>query len=193
METSSESLLNKVKTHEKEMTFDLNNEIIQREHSGSLNDKWNLYYHLPNDKKWDLNSYKIIMKEIDNNDKLVSLNNNFTEKIVKNCMLFIMKDEITPMWEDPRNRNGGCFSFKVINKFVNNVWKSVFYALCGGTLFINREYHHLINGITISPKKNFCILKIWLEDCSIQDVSLIDNIPNLYKPGALFKSHSPEF
>lgn len=160
---------------------------------GSLSDKWILYYHLPNDKKWDLDSYKIIMKDIDNLDKLIILNKTLTEKIVKNCMLFVMKNKITPMWEDPKNRKGGCFSFKVINKFAADVWKNVFFALCGETLFINRQHHKLVNGITISPKKNFCILKIWLENCSLQDVSLIESIPNLYKPGALFKAHSPEF
>lgn len=157
--------------------------------SYTLTDKWTLYYHLPNEKKWDLDSYKIIMCDIDNLDKLIAVNDNLTEKIIKNCMLFVMKNGITPMWEDPKNRNGGCFSFKVKNIFAASVWRSVFYALCGCTLFTKKEHHRLVNGITVSPKKNFCILKIWLEDYSLQDVSQIENIPNLYKPGALFKSH----
>ena len=35
----------------------------------NLNGKWDLYYHLPNDKNWDLNSYKTIMNNIDKNHK----------------------------------------------------------------------------------------------------------------------------
>ena len=30
--------------------------------------------------------------------------------LVENCMLFMMRDGIKPAWEDPENRNGGCFS-----------------------------------------------------------------------------------
>ena len=36
-----------------------------------------------------------------------------------------------------------------------------------------------INGITISPKKNFCIIKIWLATCDVQDPSKIDDIGNV--------------
>jgi hypothetical protein len=155
--------------------------------------KWNLYYHLPHDKNWDLSSYKIIMNNIDSLEKLIAINENVSEQIVKYCMLFVMRDGITPMWEDPSNRNGGCFSFKVLNKQVYSVWKSLFYAMCGETLFKNKAYHNLVNGITISPKKNFCIIKVWLLNCSVQDPELMISIPNLTIQGCLFKKHEPEF
>ena len=158
-----------------------------------LSGKWNLYYHLPTDKNWDLNSYKLIMGNIDIVDKLIALNENLPENIVKHCMLFVMREGITPMWEDKKNRSGGAFSFKVINKQVHSVWKSLFYSICGETLAIDKKYNSKINGITISPKKNFCIIKIWMSSCDLQDSSIITNIPNLSKQGCLFKSHSPEF
>lgn len=161
--------------------------------SHNLIGKWNLYYHLPHDKNWDLSSYKVIMKDIDTLEKLISINENVSEQIVKHCMLFVMRDGITPMWEDPQNRNGGCFSFKVLNKQVYNVWKSLFYAMCGETLFLNRADHKQINGITISPKKNFCIIKVWLLNCTIQDPDAMIEIPYLSKQGCLFKKHEPTF
>jgi hypothetical protein len=52
---------------------------------------------------------------------------------------------------------------------------------------------NFVNGITISPKRGFCIVKIWLYDCSLQDPSIIVPIPLLSKMGCLFKSHTPEF
>ena len=159
----------------------------------SLIGKWNLYYHLPHDKKWDLSSYHVILGNIDTAESVIAINQTIPEHIVKYCMLFVMRDGITPMWEDPKNRNGGCFSFKVINKQVFGVWKSLFYAICGETLFINKEYNKLVNGITISPKKNFCIVKVWLINCSIQDPNLMIAIPNLATQGCLFKKHEPEF
>jgi len=65
--------------------------------------------------------------------------------------------------------------------------------MCGDTLCVDKKYNSFINGITISPKKNFCIIKIWLENCSVQDPNIVVNIPNLMKQGCLFKKHEPEF
>lgn len=158
-----------------------------------LNDNWTLYYHLPDDKTWDLSSYKHIMQNISSLEQLMSVNEKTPEKIVKYCMLFVMRNGITPMWEDKQNRDGGCFSFKVSNKLVHDVWKHLFYSLCGETLCRDVEHSKKINGITISPKKNFCIIKIWLKDCSIQDPNILIPIPNLSKQGCLFKKHAPEF
>jgi len=159
----------------------------------SLNDKWNLYYHLPHDKNWALSSYTIIMSSIDTVEKVLCLNELIHENVVKNCMLFVMRDGITPMWEDPRNRNGGCFSYKVINKAVPEVWQNLFYSLCGESLCSDDKHNKHINGITISPKKNFCIIKIWLDTSSLQDPNMIIQISNLLKQGCLFKKHEPEF
>jgi hypothetical protein len=158
-----------------------------------LHGKWDLYFHLPNDKDWKLSSYKIIHKDISNVDDLINTNEYLSEKIVKYCMLFVMRSGITPMWEDPQNRKGGCFSYKVSNKYVHDIWKTLFYALCGETLCKNVEKSSSLNGITISPKKNFCIVKIWLSDCSLQDPSEIIDIPNLSTQGCIFKKHEPEF
>jgi len=54
--------------------------------------KWDLYYHLPHDKKWDLSSYKKIC-DIQHVNELISINEYISETIVKNCMLFVMKKE----------------------------------------------------------------------------------------------------
>lgn len=161
--------------------------------TGSLLGKWDLYYHLPQDKNWDVSSYKLILGGIDTTRKTVAIVDALSANMTKYCMLFVMRDGITPMWEDPRNRNGGCFSYKVMNKHVPDVWKTMFYALCGETLCTEPKYNHLINGITVSPKKNFCIIKIWLMDYSLQDGGVILNIPNLTKQGVAFRKHAPEF
>jgi len=158
-----------------------------------LNGKWNLYYHLPHDKNWAVSSYSTILREIETAEQVVSLNNAIHDNIIKNCMLFVMRDGITPMWEDPKNRNGGCFSYKIINKLAPEVWKTLFMLLCGETLCIKPEHSKHINGITISPKKNFCIIKIWMDVSHLQDPSIIATVYNLVKQGCLFKKHEPEF
>ena len=158
-----------------------------------LNDKWNLFYHLPDEKSWNLNSYKIILNNIDNVETTVSLNNKITDKIIKYCMLFLFRSNINPMWEDPLNKNGGSFSFKVYNNKVVNIWKLLVYSLVGETLCIDKKHKDLINGISISPKRKFCIIKIWLKNCLIQDPNILISIPELTKQGCLFRKHEPEF
>ena len=155
--------------------------------------KWDLYYHLPHDKNWDLSSYKIIVNEINTMETVIALNETIPESIVKHSMLFIMRTGITPLWEDPKNRTGGAFSFKVINRQVHEVWKTLFNVLCGETLFNDEKINEHVNGITVSPKKNFCIIKIWLDNCQYQDPNSLIDIQNLQKQGCLFKKHEPEF
>ena len=162
-------------------------------HQHLLLGKWDLYYHLPYDNNWDVSSYKIIMNNIDSMEKVIELNSTMTDTILKYSMVFAMRNGITPLWEDPKNRTGGCFSFKVVNKQVNDVWKILFFLLCGESIFKIKEHNAFVNGITISPKKNFCIIKIWLRDCNLQDPNAIVDIPNLQKQGCLFKKHEPEF
>jgi hypothetical protein len=158
-----------------------------------LQSKWTYYYHLPNDKNWNLASYKIIMSEIDNLEHLIGINEYVSDNVIKNCMLFVMRTGITPMWEDAQNRNGGCFSYKVTNKVVTQIWRKLMYLMCSYSLTVDVAHMDLVNGITISPKKGFCIIKIWMKNCTLQDPAVIVNIENLVRNGCLFKSHSPEF
>jgi hypothetical protein len=109
-------------------------------------------------------------------------------------MLFLMIEGIKPTWEDPKNRNGGCFSYKITNKHVLDVWKDLTFALTGGCISSNRAFVKAVTGITISPKKNFCIVKIWLSNCEFQDATLINSeIKGLSPQGCLFKKHAPEY
>ena len=64
-----------------------------------------------------------------------------------------MKKGIIPVWEDPANRQGGCFSYKIANKSVYSIWKELTYLLVGESLSTNKEFVNQITGITISPKK----------------------------------------
>ena len=158
-----------------------------------LNNKWNLLYHLPNNNNWELESYVPIINNIESADSILLLNEKISEVIVTNCMLFVMKEGITPLWEDPQNRKGGCFSYKILNKHVYDVWKQLFFLICGETLFSDEEYNKNVNGISISPKKNFCIIKVWMKTTTNNDITKISRIQNLIANECIFKSHQPEY
>jgi dipeptide/tripeptide permease len=105
-----------------------------------------------------------------------------------------MKSGIKPIWEDPKNRDGGCFSYKVINKNVCSVWKDLTYALVGGSISSQSGFVNCVTGITISPKKNFCIIKIWMTDCKNQNPAIVtSDIKGLTHQGCIFKKHTPEY
>jgi hypothetical protein len=109
-------------------------------------------------------------------------------------MLFIMRDGIKPIWEDPKNRNGGCFSYKISNKDVHNVWKELTYVMVGNTISKQTSFVNSVSGITISPKKNFCIIKLWMSNCLNQNPEIVtQDIKGLSSQGCLFKKHIPEY
>ena len=158
-----------------------------------LKNKWNLWAHLPQDPDWTVKGYKKII-QFKTIKESVGITEMLPEGLIKNCMLFIMKDGISPMWEDPKNRNGGCFSYKIANKNVAEVWRDLTYVLIGETISSNIPFVNSVTGITISPKKNFCIVKIWMTNCDHQNPQVVtSDVKYLVPQGSLFKKHTPEF
>ena len=158
-----------------------------------LNTRWNLWAHLPQDTDWSVKSYKLIYNLKTLEDALV-MTETTPDPLIKACMLFVMKDGIAPMWEDPKNRNGGCFSYKVSNKNVCEVWRELNYVLVGDTISSNSSFVNCVTGITISPKKNFCIIKVWMSNCDYQNPATVtSDVKGLIPQGCLFKKHTPEY
>ena len=153
-----------------------------------LYDKWCLWAHLPHNTDWSIDSYKKIIT-FSTLEEAIILFDAMPDMLIKNCMLFLMKDGIAPTWEDQKNKYGGCFSYKIPNKIVVDAWKNLSYTLISYTLSINKDFENSITGITISPKKNFCIVKIWLTNCNFKDATLITDIDNLSNDDCIFKKH----
>lgn len=168
-------------------------ETSKMEEFHKLSDTWTLWAHLPHDIDWSISSYKKIY-DTSTVEETIAVMETLPQILVQNCMLFLMREGIKPIWEDEKNRNGGCFSYKVSNKNVYEVWKELSYVVVGGTVSEQNSFVNRVTGITISPKKNFCIIKIWMSDCSNQNPNVVDqNIKGLTAQGCLFKKHSPEY
>lgn len=165
---------------------------IEKQTFHTLSDTWNVYVHFSHDTNWNIHSYKKMMT-IQSVEEAVAFMNSIPETMLKNSMLFNMKNNIKPIWEDPSNRHGGCFSFKVSNKNIQKVWNNLNFAILGNTISENEDFISNINGITISPKKTFCILKIWMKNDTYTDINVINDIPNISKYNVLFKKHNPEY
>ena len=157
-----------------------------------LSDNWTLWAHLPHNTDWSLKSY-IPISTFSTVEETIAVTESLPPQLVENCMLFMMKEGIIPMWEDKKNRDGGCFSYKVMNKNVPKAWCDLIYRIVGGSISNNAAFVKSVTGITISPKKNFCIIKIWMTNCDHQNPAAVAPVKGLLAQGCLFKKHTPEF
>lgn len=161
-----------------------------------LNSTWVLWYHNANDKNWDLNSYKNLneFNTIEDFWKLINTINKYYNNY-NNDMLFLMRKKennyIYPMWEDKNNKNGGYFSFKINKNSLNHIWLDTIINLISENITNDTELNeNIVNGVSISPKKNNCILKIWIKNNKHNNVSILKKINNLDYDNVLFKSHN---
>ena len=174
------------------ITMSVDTTRIIEEHN-KLSDNWTLWAHLPHDIDWSITSYKKIYT-VSTVEETIAIIETLPAILVQNCMLFWMRDGIKPTWEDEKNRNGGCFSYKVTNKTVSESWKELTYAILGNTISKQTTFVDKVTGFTISPKKNFCIIKIWMADCANQNPAIIiSEIKGIVSQGCIFKKHAPEY
>jgi hypothetical protein len=162
-----------------------------------LNNDWTCWIHYQNDNEWTLESYKLISK-FSYLKEIALFIENLHESIIKKTMVFFMKDTILPLWETEDNIDGGCFSYKISNNNIVAIFKILLYKIVGNTLSDDENISANINGISISPKKNFCIIKIWMKkkECfnnfdtsSNKDPFAIHNIFAIEEQICVFKQH----
>lgn len=126
-----------------------------------LNDCWALYFHDPANDSWDERSYQLL-HTLSAVEDWVHADNAFSE-LWLNGMFFVMREHIRPMWEDSHNSSGGCLSFKVNKPDAKEYWFQLCAKTIGEVLLRNEKLDpNSINGISISPKRTFCILRVWL-------------------------------
>jgi len=127
-----------------------------------LNDIWAFYFHDPYEMDWSINSF-IFINNISKIEDFIEIYLCFKD-IINKGMFFFMREHILPIWEDEYNNNGGCFSYKLYNDNLYEKLFNILSLLFGENLGINNEISENINGISISPKKNYYIVRIWIKD-----------------------------
>lgn len=150
-----------------------------------LSKSYNFYYHAPENNDYSLESYNEILS-FNSLEEFWVLDKFIRKDMIENGMFFIMADTILPIWEDVQNINGGCISWKVDRK---NSYK--FWIDCIGHFLTQNlgRYKAKVNGVSISPKKNSSIIKLWFSDEI--DIEKMD-LPNsfaLANEKIIYKSH----
>jgi hypothetical protein len=161
-----------------------------------LNTRWVVWYHNPSDQNWTMDSYKDIL-ELHSIEDFLVLKNSWKVCLpeVHEGMYFMMRKTesgypILPMWEDEYNKNGGVWSFKINKEEAETVWFKLCTYMLGENVCNKVDDCKYINGISISPKKNFCIVKIWNSDNKMSETSLLSNeLKFLNLSEVLYSSH----
>lgn len=133
------------------------------------------YAHFNGDKNWRYANYLPISKLESWKDIagfLNSLNKRNTKYTMNDFDIFIMKNNISPMWEDEQNKDGSIMSIKLAsNEDAFELFKFLLINICNSSLLkYTEKTHNKTNGITFSTKfvesanLQSYIVKVWFKD-----------------------------
>ena len=156
----------------------------------NFENKWDIWYHNIKDD-WTINGYKKLYS-INNIRDYWKLYNNWDELgSINNKHFFIMKNNIAPIWEDPANKNGGCWSFKVSDNLAQELWDDLSLQLVTETL---SSIKGDIIGLSACLKKNnFSVIKIWNKNSGNNSLTLLcKDILNKWGLDIIYIAHMPD-
>lgn len=125
-----------------------------------LNDVWAWYFHDPHDPQWTFDRYTRL-GESSTVEEVLAYNDILRDSI-PHGMFFVMREHIFPCWDDPSNLGGATVSLKILKDNVHRDWESIVCRIVGETFMKDGALAQSVNGLSISPKRSFCIVKIWM-------------------------------
>jgi hypothetical protein len=156
--------------------------------NGDLSDIWTFYFHDPYDRDWTYSSY-IRICDVSNINVFKLLSSHVSTN-VENGMFFLFRENVFPCWDDPGNIEGGSISFKVIKSNVVAFWNTVAHKVLTDDILVEDHSFDfdVVTGISVSPKKGYCIIKIWFKTLEIDDMVYL-KLDKAHKEGGMFKAN----
>lgn len=152
-----------------------------------LHDAWTYRFHDPDDSDWTLRSY-VQLAAISSVADMWNVQHALQDRVTDG-MFFVTREHIFPCWDDPSNIHGGSISLKVPRSEASLFWEALLITTLSEHLIVNGDINAepVINGISISPKRHYCIMKVWLRDS--QHRSREDfHLPCHYQGEVLYRS-----
>lgn len=119
---------------------------------------WTLYFHSPDENKWDISSF-IKVGSVSTWKEWYSMIEQLGINSIGDGMFFLMRDPIPPLWENSKNIRGGSYSFRAQRTEAGDTF--VLSSIACMMDKVMKEKENKIHGLSISPKKGFNIIKIW--------------------------------
>lgn len=153
-----------------------------------LNTPWEIWYHHTlND--WSISGYRKIFTISTIKDYWDIHNKIDYIGGITNLNFFMMRKNITPIWEDPKNRHGGCWSVLIPLNKTYEVWELLTSYMIGETITTEPE---IVTGISINVKNNVSVIKLWNNDRTKKDQSLLPSFLREYG-NIIYKNHQLDY
>lgn len=125
-----------------------------------LGRNWSLWYH-GNNNIWTDESYHLLspITTVEDFWKVMTCLKSY---YLQNGWFFLMLDGVFPSWES--NPKGGSWSFRISKKDIQKAWNEIIIYLTSENLTDSLKNNQKIIGVSISPKKTFSIIKVWISD-----------------------------
>ena len=131
---------------------------------------WTLWYHEADCQDYSLESYMQV-GEVGTPAEFWSMVDAIPKEAYENGMFFFMKKGVRPTWDSPENERGGAWSKKIDASYTHETFVDMMvHGVLGKLLQTHKE---TLQGITLSPKGSFHILKIWNSASNLNDRKFI--------------------
>jgi hypothetical protein len=139
-----------------------------------------LWYHDPENKDYSLESY-IKIADMSTPQQFWTVVDSIPREAWETGMFFFMRRGFNPLWDSPENENGGSWSKKVEASEVYDTYIDMMVHCATGDILKQRG--ETLAGITLSPKGQFSIIKIWNTVSTVSDKAIIHAGMKGYKVG----------
>ena len=123
---------------------------------------WTLYFHAPDDRSWAPDSYKKVHTVAAWEDLGAVLRELGSGRLT-NGMVFAMRGTTSPLWEHHSNIRGGCYCIRVSRRNALEIYQRYLAAAAAGCATTDSDANPIV-GVTISPKRGACIIKLMNAD-----------------------------
>lgn len=120
-----------------------------------LADTWSVWFHDVDDAQWDVASYVRLPSVSTVGD--VARAHRALSDLWPRGFFFVFREHVMPVYEDAHHV--GCYSYKVPIARAADEWFRLLAAAVGETATAPGD---AVTGVSLSPKRNFAILRVWL-------------------------------
>lgn len=141
---------------------------------------WILWYHDPENPDYSLNGY-VRIADVSTPQQLWTLVDHIPKDAWECGMFFFMKAGYKPLWDSPENQNGGSWSKKVDISNIHTIFINLMVQCATNELLVKNK--DTLSGITVSPKGQFSIVKVWNTSIDVNERSCLNTRIPLFPVG----------
>jgi len=143
-----------------------------------LKTTWVLWYHDPENKDYSIKSY-IEIAPFATPVQFWSVIDSIPKEAWESGMYFFMRKGYKPQWEADEHKHGGAWSKKIEAEQSHTTFVDLMVHCITEELLV--EHRESLAGISISPKGQFHIIKLWNTSTKISDKKFLNQNLTYFK------------